>query len=257
MRKLLFVSSRLAVAVSLLLPGASLASDTVYISIEASTGIDTLIKEIPGAVVVSLDVGSDTVYSAQFYFEWQLSNGNIMGQLYLPGNPKFSEMAIAVFESRSSNFGNGSEPETTFTRLIDFGSVPLWIGGGEMFRYKFVPLDTGIIIIDPESSGITPELFTVILTSANPDAPFVATSPPITVVTCASIVITGDVNRDADITSSDIIYMVNYIFKGGPAPLPVYVAGDVNCTGDNTSSDIIYLVNFVFKSGIGPCDACP
>jgi hypothetical protein len=37
--------------------------------------------------------------------------------------------------------------------------------------------------------------------------------------TCA-VAITGDVNLSSDITSSDIIFAVNYVFKGGQAPNP-------------------------------------
>jgi plastocyanin len=68
--------------------------------------------------------------------------------------------------------------------------------------------------------------------------------------------VTGDVNANGSITSADIIYLVNYVFKGGAAPLPVAAAGDVNCSGAITSADIIYLVNYVFKGGAAPCNAC-
>jgi hypothetical protein len=70
------------------------------------------------------------------------------------------------------------------------------------------------------------------------------------------VTLTGDVNISGAITSADIIYLVSYAFKSGPAPLPVPEAGDVNCDGQVNSADIIYLVNFVFKSGPSPCDAC-
>lgn len=70
------------------------------------------------------------------------------------------------------------------------------------------------------------------------------------------IVITGDVNVDGVLTAGDIIYLVNYVFKGGVGPQPIEGAGDVDCTGVVTSSDIIYEVNHVFKSGPVPCDAC-
>jgi hypothetical protein len=70
------------------------------------------------------------------------------------------------------------------------------------------------------------------------------------------IVLTGDVNNNGSISSADIIYLVNTVFKGGPAPVPCEAAGDVNCSGSLTSADIIFLVNFVFKSGAAPCDAC-
>jgi hypothetical protein len=70
------------------------------------------------------------------------------------------------------------------------------------------------------------------------------------------IVITGDVDLSGAVSSSDIIGLVNYAFKGGLAPLPCPVAGDVNCSGAVTSSDIIALVSYVFKGGMPPCDAC-
>ena len=72
---------------------------------------------------------------------------------------------------------------------------------------------------------------------------------------CA-ITLSGDVNNNGTITSADIIYLVNYVFKGGAAPLPCAANGDVNCSGTITSADIIYLVNYVFKGGAAPCNIC-
>jgi len=71
-----------------------------------------------------------------------------------------------------------------------------------------------------------------------------------------TITMTGDVNWDSSLTSADIVYLVNFIFKSGPAPLPLAEAGDVNCDGNGTSADIIYIVNHVFKSDAAPCNAC-
>ena len=62
-------------------------------------------------------------------------------------------------------------------------------------------------------------------------------------------------NNNGSTTSSDIIYLVNYVFKGGPPPLPVVSEGDVNCSATITSSDVIFLVNYVFKGG--PTPVCP
>jgi hypothetical protein len=67
---------------------------------------------------------------------------------------------------------------------------------------------------------------------------------------------TGDVNLSGTYTSADVILMVNYVFKGGAAPLPCPANGDVNCTGSVTSADIITLVNHVFKGGAAPCNVC-
>ncbi len=63
----------------------------------------------------------------------------------------------------------------------------------------------------------------------------------------------GDANGDQKITVSDVIYLINYLFKGGPAPIPEVSVGDVNCDGKITVSDVIYLINYLFKGGPSPC----
>ncbi len=63
----------------------------------------------------------------------------------------------------------------------------------------------------------------------------------------------GDVNSSGTITSSDIIYLVNHVFKAGPEPACNGASGDLECSGAITASDIIYLVNYVFKGGPDPC----
>ena len=67
---------------------------------------------------------------------------------------------------------------------------------------------------------------------------------------------TGDVDMSGTRTSSDIIYLVNYVFKGGAEPLPCAASGDCNCDGGVTSADIIEMVDHVFKGGPEPCDVC-
>lgn len=65
----------------------------------------------------------------------------------------------------------------------------------------------------------------------------------------------GNINADSeDVTDlSDLIYLVNYLFLGGPAPTCVEEAntnGDVGGTVD--LSDLIYLVNYLFLAGPAP-----
>jgi hypothetical protein len=73
-----------------------------------------------------------------------------------------------------------------------------------------------------------------------------------------TIAVTGDVAPPGDgvITSADIIYLVNYVFKSGPLPNPCPAAADVNCDGSITAADVIYLVNHVFKGAPAPCNVC-
>jgi hypothetical protein len=67
---------------------------------------------------------------------------------------------------------------------------------------------------------------------------------------------TGDVNLDLALTSADVIWIVNYVFKSGFEPFPCPAAADVNCSSQATSADVIFLVNHVFKGGPAPCDVC-
>jgi len=70
------------------------------------------------------------------------------------------------------------------------------------------------------------------------------------------VALTGDVNLTGAVSSADIIYQVNFVFKGQAPPLPCEASGDVNCSGSVTSADIIYMVNYVFKGQAAPCDIC-
>ena len=70
------------------------------------------------------------------------------------------------------------------------------------------------------------------------------------------IALSGDVNLNGSLGTSDIIVMVNYTLKGGPEPLPCVANGDSNCNGTVSLSDIVVLINRVLKGGPDPCDAC-
>lgn len=64
----------------------------------------------------------------------------------------------------------------------------------------------------------------------------------------------GNANGDGAINTGDAVYIVSYIFRGGPAPVPVF-AGDANCDGKVTVGDAVYIVSYIFRGGPAPC--CP
>ena len=66
--------------------------------------------------------------------------------------------------------------------------------------------------------------------------------------------ILGDTDGDGTVDVADIVYLVSYVFKSGPAPKGTD-SGDVNCDRATDVEDIIDLVNYVFKSG--PKPECP
>ncbi|MFH2048104.1 MAG: dockerin type I repeat-containing protein [bacterium] len=65
----------------------------------------------------------------------------------------------------------------------------------------------------------------------------------------------GDVNHDHDVNIADLVYMVNYIFKGGTSIYPEFV-GDVDHTCDINVADLVYMVNYLFKGGDDPLVGC-
>jgi hypothetical protein len=65
----------------------------------------------------------------------------------------------------------------------------------------------------------------------------------------------GDINGDQRASSADIIYLVNYLFSGGPAPADPWT-DDPNCDGKAGMVDVIILVNYVLRFGTEPCNQC-
>jgi len=56
------------------------------------------------------------------------------------------------------------------------------------------------------------------------------------------------------INVGDAVFLINYIFRGGPAPQPAR-AGDANCDGKISVGDAVYIISYVFRGGPAPC--CP
>jgi|GEM_PF-570233 len=70
-------------------------------------------------------------------------------------------------------------------------------------------------------------------------------------VGCSTV---GDANGDGEVNIGDVVYLVGYLYKSGPAPSPA-PAGDVNCDDLINVGDVVYLVNYLFKGGPPPCEA--
>jgi DNA-binding beta-propeller fold protein YncE len=65
----------------------------------------------------------------------------------------------------------------------------------------------------------------------------------------------GDVDESGAVTSADIIYLVNYLFKAGPGA-STETLGDVNRNCQITLADAVVLVNYVFRGGPQPEYGC-
>jgi len=61
----------------------------------------------------------------------------------------------------------------------------------------------------------------------------------------------GDCNGDGIINVGDVLYLINYLYKNGPMPLPFWT-GDVNCDREINLADVVYLINYLFRQGPAP-----
>jgi hypothetical protein len=61
----------------------------------------------------------------------------------------------------------------------------------------------------------------------------------------------GDANGDGVVDIEDIVYLINYLFENGSAPVPLE-NGDANCDNNVDVSDVVFLINYLFKGGPQP-----
>jgi len=229
-------------------------SDIVFV-VDTDTGNGTLYVGEPGSIVFSVIAPATTTIAAfAMPLEYQFSNGNIIGPIAESGSGAqvvFSDKSRGVFEALPWNQGYGlaaTDPDTTLLGCLDFGGTA-WSGSGEIWRLAFVPLDTGTIVID--SATVPPGTRFEVVDAGAQSLAF--TWQPVTITVLQGMP-TGDVNGNDVINSSDIVSLVNFIFKGGVPPVDCEATADVNCSGEVSTSDLLGLVNFVFKDGQRPCN---
>lgn len=64
----------------------------------------------------------------------------------------------------------------------------------------------------------------------------------------------GDPNVSGGVNILDVTYIISYLYKGGPEPVPMQSA-DVNNSGSVNILDVTYLISYLYKGG--PAPACP
>ena len=70
--------------------------------------------------------------------------------------------------------------------------------------------------------------------------------------------ICGNVNGDSKVNLADAVYMINYIFTHGPAPIPIIACMDANTDAAVNLADASYIINYVFFQGSpAPGDCSP
>jgi hypothetical protein len=66
----------------------------------------------------------------------------------------------------------------------------------------------------------------------------------------------GDADGNTILNISDAVYLISYIFGGGPPPTPYAVCnGDADCNCIVNISDAVFMITYIFGGGPAPC-AC-
>jgi len=65
--------------------------------------------------------------------------------------------------------------------------------------------------------------------------------------------IDGDADGSGFVDIDDVVFLIQYLFAGGPEPVP-YTSGEVDCQGVIDIDDVVYLINYLFASGPPPND---
>lgn len=77
--------------------------------------------------------------------------------------------------------------------------------------------------------------------------------PDIQAALAALAYVCGDADASGSVDIDDVVYLIAYIFSGGPAPSPL-ASGDADCSGGMDIDDVVYIIAYIFSGGNSPCD---
>jgi hypothetical protein len=127
------------------------------------------------------------------------------------------------------------------------------------FMQSITPVPTGTFEIDPATGELT---FAPVVQDYGFYSACIGCTDGVDTSTCCFDIdvfsqdeCIGDANCDCETTVSDGVYLVNYIFKGGPRPQIMNWA-DVNADCEITIADVVYIIEYVFQGGPEPQLGC-
>jgi len=65
----------------------------------------------------------------------------------------------------------------------------------------------------------------------------------------------GEATGDEIVNLGDVLHLISYLYKAGPAPDPLCI-GDVSCDGVVNLGDVLYMISYLYKGGPRPCLYC-
>lgn len=226
--------------------------DLIIKQIQENTGVFRM--PIPMRFETTAGTIEDTLWNEKRFTLYQFDLADsVTGMVFDPGNIVLESSSTTPFglNMASRELPDGTEDEPYWQELSAVGGTPpyswAFLGGDLPFGLNFTGGEQGII------SGVPTYAATYYFTIRVTDSAV----PPDTDVVSFSATINekihyGDCNHDGNLNVADAVYLINFIFSGGPEPIPVE-AGDANCSGAVTISDAVYIIQFLFNDGPAPC----
>ncbi len=152
--------------------------------------------------------------------------------------------AIAVDDSGYIYVTGYSYGNATNETVYDFATIKYDPNGGEVWirrhdNPEFFDDEAHDIVVDDDGN--------VYVTGWSN----VGNTEYVTIKYTYSSTVCGDCNGDGNVSVSDVTYLINYLYKGGNPPTPIWKA-DVNCDHSVDGGDVTYLINRLFKGGHAP-----
>jgi hypothetical protein len=196
-----------------------------------------------------------------FYAHLRVANDDSAGAMVLPlswsGPAHFDSVTFreAIFDDSIRIVSPDTAAENVLVSLIPFHDPPIPPTQGLFTTLCFTLTDmTGVVQID--SSFIGP-INHLLFTTTEPQGycpQFIAGEFPVLPYW------PGDVTFDGELRDiADVVYLLNYIYKFGPAP-PHPISADINNAIPDRIidiEDVLYLINYLYKFGPEPFPGDP
>lgn len=197
----------------------------------------------------SLYIAIDTVIDVKSYFFDIEVDTTIIKMISAAKEPFFNGPSGAFFFwTDTTHIFSGTQPTYVYELLASlFGPLVNVDGPGNLLKMTFVAVGHGASGVVFRQSDILDEVNVEIAMDDSLNG---------LVIVCPTGFMFGDADFSGIVNISDAVYLINYIFAGGPAPHPIKLVGDADCNGAISISDAVYIINYIFSGGPAPCNPC-
>ncbi len=172
----------------------------------------------------------------------------------------YSSGDIAYFSSRGPSFDGRTKPEVcargvSTTCASPYDTTGYTTASGTSLSTPLIG-GAAAVILSAHPDWTPMQVREAMMMSSDrassPDNDYGWGIPDILAAIQYSFHMTGDVTGDEYITLADAVFVINYLYRNGPAPSPLFL-GDVDCDDAVDAGDVIYLLNYLYKEGAEPC----